>query len=124
MRFKNRIEAGRFLAERLSAYANRTDTLVLGLPRGGVPVAYEVATALNAPLDVFVVRKLGVPGQEELAMGAIATGGARIINYEVVDQLGISQTTIDVVTEREREELRRREELFRGHRKPHELRGK
>src|SRR5262245_13059961 len=89
MRFKNRTEAGRFLAERLSAYANRPDTLVLGLPRGGVPVAYEVATALNAPLDVFVVRKLGVPGHEELAMGAIATGGARTLNHDVIGYLHI-----------------------------------
>src|SRR5262249_61500252 len=100
MRFKNRIEAGRFLAERLSAYANRTDTLVLGLPRGGVPVAYEVATALNAPLDVFVVRKLGVPGQEELAMGAIATGGARSLNYDVIEYLRIPDEVIDEGTER------------------------
>src|SRR6266542_1162790 len=95
MRFKDRTEAGRFLAERLSAYANRPDTLVLGLPRGGVPVAYEVATALNAPLDVFVVRKLGVPGHEELAMGAIATGGARTLNRDVIEYLRIPDELID-----------------------------
>src|SRR6266545_4277433 len=97
MRFKDRTEAGRFLAERLSAYANRPDTLVLGLPRGGVPVAYEVATALNAPLDVFVVRKLGVPGHEELAMGAIATGGARTLNRDVIEYLRIPDELIGEV---------------------------
>jgi predicted phosphoribosyltransferase len=124
MIFSNRTEAGRVLASELTTYKDRTDTLILALPRGGIPVAYEIGLALGVPVDVFVVRKLGVPGQEELAMGAIATGDIRIINYEVVDQLGIGQNTIDAVTEREREELRRREELFRGHRKPHELRGK
>src|SRR5262249_30663353 len=116
MRFKNRTEAGRFLAERLSAYANRPDTLVLGLPRGGVPVAYEVATALNAPLDVFVVRKLGVPGHEELAMGAIATGGARTLNRDVIEYLRIPDEVIDEVTEREEQELGRRELLYRDNR--------
>jgi putative phosphoribosyl transferase len=113
MRFKNRTEAGRFLAERLSAYANRPDTLVLGLPRGGVPVAYEVAMALNAPLDVFVVRKLGVPGHEELAMGAIATGGARSLNHDVIEYLHIPDEVIDEVIEREERELERRERLYR-----------
>jgi putative phosphoribosyl transferase len=113
MRFKDRVEAGRFLAERLSAYANRPDTLVLGLPRGGVPVAYEVATALNAPMDVFVVRKLGVPGHEELAMGAISTGGARTLNQDVIEYLRIPDEMIDEVAEREGQELERRERLYR-----------
>jgi putative phosphoribosyl transferase len=116
MRFKNRTEAGRFLAERLSSYADRTDTLVLGLPRGGVPVAYEVATALNAPLDVFVVRKLGVPGHEELAMGAIATGGARTLNHDVIEYLRIPDEVINEVTELEEQELERRERLYRDNR--------
>ena len=116
MRFKNRTEAGLFLAGLLSAYANRPDTLVLGLPRGGVPVAYEVATVLNAPMDVFVVRKLGVPGHEELAMGAIATGGARTLNHDVVDYLRIPDEVIDEVTEHEEQELERRERLYRDNR--------
>ncbi len=119
MRVRNRAEAGRSLAERLSAYANRPDTLVLGLPRGGVPVAYEVATALNAPLDVFVVRKLGVPGHEELAMGAIATGGARILNHDVIRYLHIPGEVIDEVTEREEREMERRERLYRDNRPAH-----
>ncbi len=118
MRFKNRHEAGRILAGQLSAYANRPDTLVLGLPRGGVPVAYEVATALGAPLDVFEVRKLGVPGQEELAMGAIATGGVRALNRDVIGYLGIPDEVIDEISERERRELERREQLYRDDRPP------
>jgi len=113
IRFKNRSEAGRFLAEQLSAYANRPDTLVLALPRGGVQVAYEVAKALGAPLDVFQVRKLGLPGHEELAMGAIATGGVRVRNPEVVEYLRIPDEVIDEVTARERQELERRERLYR-----------
>jgi len=113
IRFKNRYEAGRFLAERLSAYANRPDTLVLALPRGGAPVAFEVAKALGAPLDVFQVRKLGLPGHEELAMGAIATGGVRVRNPEVVEYLRIPDEVIDEVTARERQELERRERLYR-----------
>jgi putative phosphoribosyl transferase len=116
MRFKNRVEAGRSLAERLSAYANRSDTLVLGLPRGGVPVAYEVATALNVPMDVFVVRKLGVPGHEELAMGAIATGGARALNQDVIEYLRIPEEVVDEVTKQEERELERRERLYRDNR--------
>src|SRR4030088_547412 len=87
--FRDRREAGRSLAAKLAAYANRPDVIVLGLPRGGVPVAYEVARALDAPLDVFLVRKLGVPGHEELALGAIATGGVRVINHDVVRRLRI-----------------------------------
>jgi putative phosphoribosyl transferase len=119
MRFKNRIEAGKALAERLSAYANRPDILVLGLPRGGAPVAYEVATALNAPLDIFVVRKLGVPGHEELAMGALATGGARTLNRDVIQYLRIPDEVVDAVAEREERELERRERLYRGDRPAH-----
>jgi predicted phosphoribosyltransferase len=115
IRFKNRYEAGRFLAERLSAYANRPDTLVLALPRGGAPVAFEVAKALGAPLDVFQVRKLGLPGHEELAMGAIATSGVRVCNPEVVEYLRIPEEVIDEVTARERQELERRERLLACH---------
>src|SRR3984893_11757818 len=103
-RFRNRSEAGRLLAKKLTAYANRPDVLVFALPRGGVPVAYEVARALGAPLDVFVVRKLGVPGHEELAMGAIATGGARVLNDQLVERLGIPEDMIDAVAARERRE--------------------
>src|ERR671935_1708301 len=96
-RFRDRTEAGRRLAGKLRAYAGRPDVVVLALPRGGVPVAFEVAVGLGAPLDVFVVRKLGVPGHEELAMGAIASGGARVLNDEVVQRLGISRETIEAV---------------------------
>src|SRR6266403_911066 len=99
MLFRDRIDAGRQLAARLREYANRPDVLVLGLPRGGVPVAYEVARALNAPLDVFLVRKLGVPGHEELGMGAIATGGVRVVHEGIVRELGISRETIDLVSD-------------------------
>jgi predicted phosphoribosyltransferase len=116
MQFQNRTHAGRFLARSLEVYRNQPIVLVLGLPRGGVPVAYEVASALNAPLDVFIVRKLGVPGHEELAMGAIASGGVRFLNDSVVRQLHISQSTIDAVTQLESDELRRRELLYRGYR--------
>src|SRR5207245_11342055 len=100
-RFRDRREAGRLLAAKLAAYANRPDVIVLALPRGGVPVAYEVARALGAPLDVFVVRKLGVPGYEELAMGAVATGGARVLNEQVVKGLGIPEYVIDKVAAEE-----------------------
>src|SRR6266513_381406 len=105
MVFKNRAEAGRVLARRLAHHAGRDDVTVLALPRGGVPVAYEVATALDAPLDVFVVRKLGVPGYEELAMGAVATGGVRVLNDHVVKRLGIPQHIIDMVATTEQQEL-------------------
>src|SRR5437016_10376071 len=108
MLFKDRVEAGQLLASRLEPLADRHDVLVLALPRGGVPVAYEVARALNAPLDVFVVRKLGVPGYEELAMGAVATGGVRVLNNEIVEGLGIPASMIDAVAARERQELARR----------------
>jgi predicted phosphoribosyltransferase len=124
MLFRNRAEAGRLLAGHLKEYANRADVLVLALPRGGVPVAFEVAEALGAPLDVYVVRKLGVPGREELAMGAIATGGVRFINEEVVRHLGIPPEVIDVVAARESEELERREREFRGGRPAPDLRGR
>src|SRR6202163_4074582 len=116
--FRDRRDAGRLLAEKLAAYANRRDVLVLALPRGGVPVAYEVARALGAPLDVFVVRKLGVPGYEELAMGAVATGGVRVLNDQLVERLGIPEHIIDAVAARERRELARRERLYRGGRPP------
>src|SRR6267154_4676469 len=116
--FRDRREAGRVLAEKLAAYANRPDVLVLALPRGGVPVAYEVARALGAPLDVFVVRKLGVPGYEELAMGAVATGGVRVLNDQIVRDLRIPDHVIDRVAAAEREELARRERAYRGGRPP------
>src|ERR1700716_3452581 len=122
--FRDRREAGRLLAEKLAPYANRPDVLVLALPRGGVPVAYEVARALGAPLDVFVVRKLGVPGYEELAMGAVATGGVRVLNDQLVERLGIPEDMIDAVAARERQELARRERLYRGGRRPPDVRGR
>jgi len=113
-RFRDRTEAGQFLATKLTAYAGRPDVLVLALPRGGVPVAFEVAKALDAPLDVFLVRKLGVPGHEELAMGAIASGGVRVLNQEVVEMLHISQGVIAAVADEEQRELERRERAYRG----------
>jgi putative phosphoribosyl transferase len=112
--FFNRTEAGQFLAENLSSYANRDDVIVLGLPRGGVPVAAEVAKRLNAPLDVFVVRKLGLPGHSELAMGAIASGGVRVFNGEVVNALRIPDEVIDAVITEEFVELERREKAYRA----------
>jgi predicted phosphoribosyltransferase len=123
-RFRDRREAGRFLAAKLAAYANRPDVLVLALPRGGVPVAYEVARALNAPLDVFLVRKLGVPGHEELAMGAVATGGVRVLNDEIISDLRIPDYLIDAVAAQEQRELERRERLYRGDRPPPDVRGR
>jgi putative phosphoribosyl transferase len=123
-RFRDRVEAGQMLAQSLTKYANRPGVLVLGLPRGGVPVAYEVAQALNAPLDVFVVRKLGVPGHEELAMGAIASGGVRVLNQSVIEMLDIPEETINAVAARELRELHRRERAFRDHRPPPEVRGR
>ena len=121
MQFANRIDAGRLLARKLDAYTDRSDVIVLALPRGGVPVAYEVAKALNAPLDVFFVRKLGVPGHEELAMGAIASGGVRVLNDQLVYYLGISDQVIDLVAREEQRELQRREKLYRSNDKPLEL---
>ena len=116
MLFRDRADAGRQLLSRLGAYKARPDVLVLGLPRGGIPVAYEVARGLGAPLDVFVVRKLGVPGQEELAMGAIATGGVRVVNRDVVDALHIAPDVLDRAAAEERRELERREQSYRGDR--------
>jgi putative phosphoribosyl transferase len=112
--FPNRREAGRQLAVALCAYAHAADVLVLGLPRGGVPVASEVANALDAPLDVLVVRKLGVPGHDELAMGAVASGGITVLNRDLIAHLGISQESIQRVTKRELAELARREWTYRG----------
>lgn len=122
--FRDRTEAGKLLADKLAGYANRDDVLVLGLPRGGLPVAFEVARALAAPLDVLVVRKLGVPGEEELAMGAIAAGGARVLNENVVQVLGISDTTIEAVARKEQAELERRAQRYRGSRPPPEMSGR
>lgn len=116
MLFHDRREAGRVLASRLGRYAGRPDVLVLALPRGGVPVALEVAQALGAPLDVFLVRKLGVPGREEVALGAIASEGVRVLNDDLVRRLGISTPALEAVTAREEAELRRREVAYRGSR--------
>jgi putative phosphoribosyl transferase len=124
MVFRDRKEAGQRLAAALSEYANRPDVLVLALPRGGVPVAYEVARALNVPMDIFLVRKLGVPGREELAMGAIATGGVRVLNEDVVSYLRIPDDVIDDVSSKELRELERRERTYRGDRPPPDVRGK
>jgi len=118
LRFANRTEAGKELARSLSDYANQPDVLVLALPRGGVPVAFEVARALNAPLDVFLVRKLGAPGQEELAIGAIASGGVRVLNAAVVRYLSIPDELIEKIAAREQVELERRERAYRGERPP------
>jgi len=115
-RFHDRRDAGRRLATDLAAYANRSDVRVLALPRGGVPVAFEIARALDAPLDVFVVRKLGVPGHEEYAMGAIASGGAVLLNQQVIRSVGVSQAQVQRVLETERRELERREVRYRGDR--------
>jgi putative phosphoribosyl transferase len=116
--FRDRAEAGELLAAKLTAYRDRDDVVVLALPRGGVPVAREVARALGVPFDVYVVRKLGVPGHEELAMGAIASGGVRQVNRDVVDALGIPASVIDAVAAREQVELERREQEYRGDRGP------
>jgi putative phosphoribosyl transferase len=118
MIFENRTEAGQKLAPHLRKYANREDVIVLGVPRGGVPVAFEVATALGAPLDVFVLRKLGVPGHEELAFGAIGSGGVRVLDPDIVEGLGISDLDIELVTAAEKQELERRERTYRGRRPP------
>ena len=113
--FRNRVHAGQLLAGQLMQYADREDVIVLGLPRGGVPVACEVAEKLHAPVDVLVVRKLGLPGWEELAMGALASGGVRVINQEVVRSAGISHAAIETAVARESRELQRRELAYRGH---------
>jgi putative phosphoribosyl transferase len=122
--FRNRTEAGQLLARKLRRYADRPDVIVLALPRGGVPVAYEVAKALRLALDVFLVRKLGVPGQEELAMGAIATGGIRVLNDDVVRALKILPRVIDSVAAQEAQELERRERLYREDRPAPEVTGR
>ena len=122
--FQDRADAGRQLAEELLSYAGRDDVIVLGLPRGGVPVAFEVAQRLGVPLDVFVVRKLGVPGHEELAMGAIAPGGVRVLNEDVLYVIPDAQAIVEMVTAIEREELERRERNYRNDRPPPELKGR
>jgi putative phosphoribosyl transferase len=124
MIYRNRSEAGKYLAAQLTSYADRDDVLVLGLPRGGVPVAFEVAKELRAPLDIFLVRKLGLPGHEELAMGAIASGGVRVLNDDVVDYLEISDHVIDSIAAKELTELERRERAYRGNRPEPNVRGK
>jgi putative phosphoribosyl transferase len=124
MIFRNRQQAGQLLASRLEKYANREDVIVLGVPRGGVPVAFEVAKALNLPLDIFVLRKLGVPGREELAFGAVGSGGVRVLNPNTVEQFRISDVDIAAVTWAEWQELKRREEMYRGDRSPLEVRGR
>jgi putative phosphoribosyl transferase len=124
VRFRDRAEAGRALARLLSHYASRDDVIVLALPRGGVPVAAEVAKELGAPLDVFIVRKLGVPGHEELAMGAIASGGVLVLDDGVLRWLGISEEQIQRALARELDELRRREAAYRDGRPPPDLKGK
>lgn len=123
-RFKNRLHAGALLAHELGEYARRQDVLVLALPRGGVPVGFSIARKLKVPLDVLLVRKLGLPGQEEYAIGAIASGGACILQAEVLSVLGISPSTIEEVAQREMREIIRREKLYRGDRPPLQLREK
>ena len=122
--FRDRRDAGRKLAQKLTAYAGRTDVIVLALPRGGVPVAYEVALALHAPLDIFIVRKLGLPGHEELAVGAIASGGTRVLNEDIIGYLNISEAVIDAIAQRELQELERRERAYRGDRPPLDVGGR
>jgi predicted phosphoribosyltransferase len=123
MQFQDRTHAGKLLAGKLERYRDNPDVIVLALPRGGVPVAFEVAKALNAPLDVFIVRKLGVPGHEEYAMGAIASGGVRVMNPDVAG-LQIPDSAVEAVAAREQKELQRRERLYRGDRPPLELAGR
>jgi putative phosphoribosyl transferase len=124
MLFKDRTEAGRYLAGKLKEYAGRKDIIILALPRGGVPVAFEVATALDLPLDIFLVRKLGVPGQEELAMGAIASGGVRVLNEQIVRDLGIPAYAIAAAAAQQQHELERREILYRRDMEPLDVKGK
>jgi predicted phosphoribosyltransferase len=124
LKFADRVEAGRLLAEQLSAYADRDGVIVLALPRGGVPVGFEIASRLHAPLDVFLVRKLGAPGQPELAMGAIASGGARVLNDEVIRYLAVTPEVIEAVARAEQVELERRERAYRGDRPTPDLHGR
>jgi putative phosphoribosyl transferase len=122
--FRDRAHAGQLLSEKLKAFADRPDVMVLALPRGGVPVAREIARSLHVPLDVFLVRKLGTPGQEELAMGAIASGGVRVLNQEVVQSMGVPQRVIDAITAQEVRELARRERLYREGRPAPDVNGR
>ena len=122
--FRDRRDAGRKLAQKLLDYMGRNDVIVLALPRGGVPVAYEVALALNAPLDIFLVRKLGLPGHEEVAIGAIASGGVRVLNKDIVRYFNIPTPLIDAVAQRELQELERRARAYRGNRPPPDVRGR
>ncbi len=124
MPFRDRVHAGQLLAEKLMQYANRDGVLVLAVPRGGVPVGFEVAQALHAPLDVFVLRKLGAPWHEELGFGAVASGGVRIMEQETIDALGLTSEEIEAVVEREESELRRRERVYRGERPAPNVKGK
>lgn len=124
MRFPNRSKAGQLLAQKLAGYANNPDVIVLALPRGGVPVGFEVAFTLNVPLDIIIVRKLGVPDREELAMGAIASGDVRVLNDDTIDWLQIPPSVIDRITEMEKTELHRREHAYRGTRLPLDPAGK
>ena len=123
-RFRDRAEAGRLLASELVRYVGHSEVLILALPRGGVPVAFEIARALHAPLDVFLVRKLGVPGREELAMGAVATGNVRILQSDVIEAFGIPQSIIEAVTAEELTEIARRERVYRGDRPSPEVRAR
>jgi putative phosphoribosyl transferase len=123
-RFDNRDQAGQLLAKKLTKYANRRDVLVLGIPRGGVSVAFQIAKALHAPLDILICRKLGTPGQEELALGAIASGGVRVLNADVVELLGIPEAEIERIAANEQQELERRERAYRGERPPLEIRNR
>jgi putative phosphoribosyl transferase len=113
MLIRDRAEGGQILAAKLKQYAKRPDVIILGLPRGGVPVAFQVATILDLPLDIFLVRKLGVPGQEELAMGAIASGGVRVLNGDIIDAMQIPESIIDTVAVKEQRELERREKFYK-----------
>ena len=122
--FDDRADAGRKLAGQLGAYAKRKDVIVLGIPRGGVPVAFEVAKALDAPLDVFLSRKLGVPGQEELAFGAVASGDVRVLDRQIIEAVGVSEQQIEQTTQTVKKELERRERAFRGSRPPLNVKGR
>lgn len=124
MLFQDRFEAGRFLASQLRDLRDRSDIVVFALPRGGVPVGYEVASALHAPLDVFVVRKLGAPGQEELAMGALGSGGVTVLNQRVVQALGLTRSEIESAVQREQREVERREREYRDGRPSHDVSGR
>jgi putative phosphoribosyl transferase len=124
MLIRDRAEAGQILATKLKQYAKKPDVIILALPRGGVPVAYQVATILDLPLDIFLVRKLGVPGQEELAMGAIASGGVRVLNHDVIQSLQIPESIIDSIAAKEQRELERREKFYKQEAPPFDLKNK